>query len=99
MGLFSKFKKTKGDFGTVWEGINKNGKHSTIEAPSTKSRRYCQENKSGVETFTGEILTKNQKAYRAGYTKSQTDNANMYKCKQRHKNPVVKASIRYDDEY
>ena len=79
MGLFT---KTKNEFGTVWTGKDKNGKDRVVETPNTKSNRYYNENKNGKKTYTGELMTDTQKAFRSGYMQSQKDNSTLYKHKQ-----------------
>lgn len=63
----------------------KSGKTIKFLDPGQKSRRFCKELKEGCNIFTGEKLTKSQKAYRAGYTSSRSDCARAYNARNKEK--------------
>lgn len=65
--------------------ITRSGKMIKLLDPGQKSRRYCKELKEGCNIFTGEKLSKSQKAYRAGYTGSRSDSAKAYNAKRNKK--------------
>ncbi|MDE6565845.1 MAG: hypothetical protein K2L47_02120 [Clostridia bacterium] len=64
---------------------NKNGKEVTIYDPSERGAMYANDLKNGTN-INGQELSKNQKAYRAGYLKAQNDNSKAYKAREFKKN-------------
>jgi hypothetical protein len=63
----------------------KNGKRITLLNPSEKSERYAEQLRTGVVQETEQRLTKNQKAFRAGYLTARSDNAKVYKFKKKQR--------------
>jgi hypothetical protein len=59
----------------------KSGKTFTLLTPAEKRRKHCKELKTGVNAFTGEVLSPRQKAWRAGYNEAGTDSARAYNAK------------------
>jgi len=49
--------------------------------PAKRSKKFAQELHTGAERSTGVSLTKRQKAFRAGYMQSRTDETGMYNYK------------------
>lgn len=49
-----------------------------LRNPSEKAKRYARQMKSGVVRETGELLTKTDMAYRAGYLDARNDNAKLF---------------------
>ena len=58
--------------------IDKTGKERTLLTPAERGRKYADELKSGKDKYTGQELSARQKAYRAGYNKSRSDNAKAF---------------------
>ena len=63
----------------------KNGKTIKLLNPDQKGRRYARELKEGVNIYTGEKLTKTQKAWRAGQLQARKDSAKCYKARRKNK--------------
>lgn len=81
----------------------KNGKSVVLLNPSEKSMKYATELKTGVRmTNDGQIksdangevgLSKNQRAFRAGYLTARSDNAKVYKYKKKQKSSRKKKTV------
>lgn len=68
----------------------KKGKEVTIYDPSERGAMYANDLKNGTN-INGQELSKNQKAYRAGYLKAQNDNAKAYNARKfKEENPDYK---------
>lgn len=52
-----------------------------IYNPSSKSRKYANDLRSGYDTFTGQILSGPKYGFRMGYLTARSDNAKAYKAK------------------
>ena len=75
------------------------GKCVTLLNPAEKGRKYAAELKAGVHaTNTGQVKKKNgkrmrltdtQKAYRAGYLASRSDNAKCFNSKRKKSGAVI----------
>ena len=59
----------------------KNGKVITLLNPSERGRKYAKELHTGVDAFTGEVLSPRRKAFRSGYLKARRDSARAFKAK------------------
>lgn len=53
--------------------------------PEQKGRRYAKELKEGCNIYTGEKLTKTQKAWRAGQLQARKDSAACYNAKKKRR--------------
>ena len=53
--------------------------------PDQKGRRYAKELKEGCNIYTGEKLTKTQKAWRAGQLAARKDSAACYNSKKKRR--------------
>lgn len=68
----------------------KKGKEVTIYDPSERGAMYANDLKNGTN-IKGQELTPEQKAYRAGYLKSQNDSAKAYNARKfKEENPDYK---------
>lgn len=68
----------------------KQGKEATIYDPSERGAMYANDLKNGTN-INGVALTPEQKAYRAGYLKSQNDSAKAYNARKfKEENPDYK---------
>ena len=61
----------------------KNGKTFKFLDPDQKGRRFAKELKEGCNLYTGEKLSKSQRAWRAGQLAARKDSANCYKAKKK----------------
>lgn len=59
----------------------KNGKTIKLLDIDQKSRRFAKELKVNCNVYTGEKLTKSQKAYRLGFLKYANESAKVYNSK------------------
>lgn len=59
----------------------KKGNKIVLLNPAEKGKRFARQIKSGVVQETGEVLTKEDKKYRAGYLDARKDSANAYNAK------------------
>lgn len=75
-----KFNKTEG----CWR-LTKNGKQIKLLNIDQKSRKFAKELKVGHNVYTGEKLTKSQKAYRSGFLKYANESARIYNSKSNKK--------------
>lgn len=57
----------------------KTGKKIILRNPAEKAKRYARQLKNGYVTETGEKITKDGRAYRAGYLDSRKDSAKAWK--------------------
>lgn len=73
----------------------KKGKKVTIYDPSERGAMYANDLKNGTN-INGVELTPEQKAYRAGYLKSQNDSAKAYNARKfKEKNPGYKNKTKH----
>ena len=61
----------------------RNGKQITHLNPSEKGAQYAAELMANASASTGEALTKNQRAWRAGYLEARKDSAKAWKHNQK----------------
>lgn len=73
-GKKAKFSKTEGHIHTT-----RNGKKIKFLDPDQKARRFARELREGVNIYTGEKLTKTQKAWRSGRLAERKESAAAYR--------------------
>lgn len=61
----------------------KSGKTIKLLDPDQKGRRFAKELKEGCNVYTGEKLTKSQRAWRAGQLQARKDSAKCYNSKKK----------------
>ena len=55
------------------------GNKIILRNPAEKGKRFARQMRNGVIAETGEVLKKDDFAYRAGYLQARNDNAKAYK--------------------
>lgn len=63
----------------------KSGKKIVLRNPAETANRYARQMKKGYITETGEKLSKEDMAFRAGYLKARSDSAKAYKSNNKHR--------------
>lgn len=63
----------------AWFGKTKTGKKIVLLNPAEKGKRFARQMKNGCVSETGEKITKDGMAFRAGYLTARNDNAKAYK--------------------
>ena len=61
----------------------RSGKKVPSKHPAARSEKFCRELKYGVNEYNGKQLTKNEKAWRAGYMSARQDAAEAHKASRR----------------